>query len=379
MCRYTGATDYDPRCSFTKKSNEETGFMTKKIRAKYLVGLILACIAFLVIPVVISPRPSHLPFFNNATFRDIYANLLMLLLFFLNYYWFIPKLYFSKRYVLYGSIIIFGFLTIILLPSLITGYIPWHTDNPVGARMGPPPHLEPNPGMREGSSFLTQVKHSIFLYIVVVLFSLLLKIRNKLFETEVLKHHVEINSLKSQINPHFLFNTLNNIYGSAIKEKSPATASYILKLSGMMRYVVTETGNGMVFLNKELSYINDYIELQKMRITKNLHLSYRLTGDVEDQKIAPLILIPFIENAFKHGVNPDVDSFINITIEFLGKSLTLVVENQKVKKVSLQFEESGVGIENTKTRLRLLYPNKHYLSINDEQDVFRVILKIELQ
>ena len=335
----------------------------------------IGCLTFLVIPIILSPRPPHMPLFSKPTLRDFLANGLMLIIFYLNYYLFIPKLYFRNRHVWYGLLILLGFFAITLLPSILSGYIPWDPPRPgpdllSGDRMAP--------AMRNDASFLTQVQHSIFLYIAVVLFSVLLRIRMKLFDTEVLKHNAEVGSLKNQINPHFLFNTLNNIYAFAMREKAPATASSVLKLSGMMRYVVTETALDFVPLEKEISYTNDYIDLQKMRLTKTVNLSYSVTGNISGQKIAPLVLMPFIENAFKHGVNPDQESYISINVVIADSSLELVVENKKVKTSHELHTKSGVGIENTKSRLELLYPNKYFLSINDSTDHYRVKLKMKL-
>ncbi len=339
---------------------------------------ILGCAAFLIIPLLVAPRPPDMPFFSLPTMRDFLASCFMLLIFYLNFYLFIPLLYFRKRHVIYALVVIGGFFLITIVPSLLTGYVPW--DPPQQPEMGMfKGHDKPMPLMRSDTSFLVQVAHNIFLYIAVVLFSLLLRVQVKLLKTELLKHNAELGTLKNQINPHFLFNTLNNIYAFAIREKAPNTSSSILKLSGMMRYVVTETSKEFVALDKEISYTNDYIELQKMRLTKTLHLSYNVTGFIGGQTIAPLILMPFIENAFKHGVNPDEESYIGITISVSENVLTMNVDNQKVKVTPELHTRSGVGIVNTKARLELLYPKKYFLSINEDSRHYRVQLTIELE
>jgi hypothetical protein len=350
--------------------------MNKKPALIHIVGHIVGGIAFLAIPILISPRPAHMPFFSRPTLRDLLANVLMLLIFYFNYYVFIPKLYFRKKGVIYFTIIVLGFLAIAYGPSLMTGVIPWRPPSD----LHPPlqPGVPTDPRMVDDASFLMHVRHSIFLYIGVVLFSILLRVRTKLLSTEILKHAAEMGALKNQINPHFLFNTLNNIYAYAIKEKAQITATSILKLSGMMRYVVTETGKEFVSLEKEIMYTNDYIDLHKMRLTNSMHLSYSVTGGVDQLTIAPMILMPFIENAFKHGVNPDQESYISIRIEISNNSLELVVENQKVKTSPEQHTKSGVGIENTKLRLELLYPKKHSLIISDEESHYRVRLNLKL-
>lgn len=190
-------------------------------------------------------------------------------------------------------------------------------------------------------------------------------------------HEAIVVSLKEQINPHFLFNTLNGLYALAVRDKSTTTASGILKLSGIMRYVVTETSNGPIPLQKEIAYINDYIELQKLRLDKGVNLSFQVNGTADDWSIAPLVLMPFIENAFKHGVNPDFESNINILIEIGKSALKLMVENNKVQTALQQHEKSGRGIENAKARLALLYPSRHSLILNEDSNHFRVQLIIQ--
>ncbi len=195
---------------------------------------------------------------------------------------------------------------------------------------------------------------------------------------EVEKNSAEVSYLRSQINPHFLFNTFNSIYALAIKENAERTANGMLKLSGMMRYVVSESSSEFVPLEKELSYINDFIELQKLRIDSGVNLEYALKGIPEGKRIAPLLLIPFIENAFKHGVNPDEDSSIRILIDIGEDTLHLFVENNKVSIHHEKNERMGYGIENTRNRLSLLYPSNHTLVIVDTSKKYQVNLNLKL-
>lgn len=331
---------------------------------------LLAVIAFLVIPVLLAPRPPEASFISQPALRDFLANVLMLIIFYLNYYLLIPRFYFRNEHVLYALTVVFGLLVITVVPSVVTGFIKLQPG-------GPPPFSPPRTGPRE-ESFFMHIQHNIFLYAAVVLSSLLLRIRTRLFDTEVLKQHAEIGSLKSRINPHFLFNTLNNIYALAIREHAHATASGLLKLSAMMRYVVTDTIAEFVPLHKEITYTNDYIELQKVRLTNAVALSYQVTGDPGEKKIAPVILMPFIENAFKHGVNPDQESYIRISINIGASSVELMVENKKVTSDNDPHVKSGVGIENTRERLKLLYPEKHILTVQEDETTYRVQLMLQL-
>lgn len=324
-----------------------------------------------------------MPFWTHVTLRDLIANCIMLVIFYFNYYQFIPNLYFKRKRLTYAAVIVAGLLVISIVPSLLTGHAPWDGYKPFPMRMshdfpGPlPPGGRPGPSS-DAIAFFIQVKHNILLYCVVILFSILLRVRMKLLETEILKHNAEMGTLKNQINPHFLFNTLNNIYAFAVRERASLTATSILKLSGMMRYVVTETATELVSLQKEINYTNDYIDLVRMRVTESMHLSYVVSGTISDQRVAPLVLMPFIENAFKHGVNPDQESYISIRIDLEEKKLSLTVENQKVQTNYPPNTRSGIGIENTRARLELLYPKKFFLSINEDEHHYRVQLTIDL-
>ena len=345
-----------------------------KPNRKYFVWHVLGAIVFLALPTVLSPHPPGDPNFllSKPTQRDFIANIFMLFFFYLNYYYLIPKLYFNKKHLVYGLSIAAAFLVIMFLPSILTGYMPWAI-NP------PPPHGFEGHRPRfqiTDYNFLPTISHNILLFTSVVLLSILISIRNRLLNAEKERHTAELDSLKAQINPHFLFNTLNSIYALAVKDKSNATANTLLKLSGLMRYMFTDAGNEFVTLDKEIGSINDYIELQKLRLDKKVLLEYKVTGSTTNKQIAPLTLMPFIENAFKHGVNPDEDSHINIQIKIEDNHLTLTVENNKVNVQLDPHEIGGIGIENTKSRLRLLYPSQHNLLLSEDEKHYSVQLTV---
>lgn len=328
---------------------------------------------FLIIPIILSPNPKGVAVFDisGPTIRDLLAGCLMILFFYINYYFFTTQLFLRKKYVEYGIIIILSFAIIILLPSLLTGHIPW--SNP------PPPQHKQDLMQPENASFLISISHNILLFLSVVSFSIFLRIQENLFKVEKAKNEMEILSLKEQINPHFLFNTLNNIYGQAIEDNSHCTASSILKLSAMLRHVVHDAQYPWVSVNKELIYLENYIQLQRQRLGEGVELTYLTKGKFDESlKIAPLILIPFIENAFKHGINPDQKSFISINIDILEDKLSLVVKNKKVNIRLQAHEKSGAGMKITLERLRMLYPKKHELHIDDTPDHYLVNLKLEL-
>jgi hypothetical protein len=202
----------------------------------------------------------------------------------------------------------------------------------------------------------------------------------KLRELALQKTKAELVALKAQINPHFLFNVLNNIYGQAIVEDSPKTAAGIERLSRIMRHVVEETKTERSPIEKELKFIEDFLELQKMRIPDlpNIRIKTEVHWDQQPALIAPLLVIPFIENAFKYGISVSQDSFFEMKLSIENKTLTYYSKNSIVKKIDTLEMGTGTGIENTKRRLQLYYPNRHSLSISSENTFFEVKMQVKL-
>ena len=191
----------------------------------------------------------------------------------------------------------------------------------------------------------------------------------------------ELKFLKSQINPHFFFNTLNNLYALTLK-KSDLAPEIVLRLSEMMRYMLYESNEKMVSLEKEVNYIKNYLELEKLRQGDRFEINFIITGEIADQKIAPLVFIPFLENSFKHGLDNQIKSgFVNIDLKLLEDSIELIIENSNPTKVQLKKKmkkSGGIGLENVKRRLKLIYSNKHKLEIVEKPHAFRVFLYIKL-
>lgn len=195
--------------------------------------------------------------------------------------------------------------------------------------------------------------------------------RAKEIETEQLR--TELSFLHAQVNPHFLFNSLNTIYSLSLK-KADAAPEAVLKLSELLRYVIDESKNEKVPLEQEINYIHNYIELQKLRSTSSLVVNYYQQGDVSSASIAPLLLLPFIENAFKYGISNSEPSPIDITVRTTANQLGFTVVN---KKLNMGIKPStGIGIHNVQRRLNLLYPGKHELEIKDTPEEYIVKLKI---
>ncbi|AXT19629.1 sensor histidine kinase [Flavobacteriaceae bacterium AU392] len=190
------------------------------------------------------------------------------------------------------------------------------------------------------------------------------------------KTEAELALLKSKIDPHFFFNTLNNLYGLAV-EKSDKTPEIILKLSDIMRYTIYEGENDTVAIKDEVSYLEQYIEIHKIRYQKKVSITFEKNISNEELQVSPLLLIMLLENAFKHGIESLIDNaYINLKLSSNDKELNFSIENNYDNS---NLKEKGIGLENFKKRLQLLYPKKHILLFNSESNVFFAQLIIKLK
>ncbi|MEP7323286.1 MAG: histidine kinase [Saprospiraceae bacterium] len=188
----------------------------------------------------------------------------------------------------------------------------------------------------------------------------------------------QLELLKAQVHPHFLFNTLNNIY-SYTQNTSPVAAQLVTGLSDLLRYVLYEGDQTLVPLSKELQMIVDYIELEKIRYGNTLELHLDLPKQSTGLYIAPLLLLPFVENCFKHGTsNMLVQPWITMKITLEQQVLKMKLVNGKINKPDSKKDITGIGLENVKKRLELIYPGKHELTITNDEEVFIVNLKVDL-
>jgi len=191
----------------------------------------------------------------------------------------------------------------------------------------------------------------------------------------------ELKFLKSQINPHFLFNTLNSLYALTLKksDKAPET---VLKLSEMMRYMLYECNEREVSLQKEVNYLKNYLELEKIRHGKKMGINLKINGEITNQKIAPLIFIPFVENSFKHGLSNQItEGFVNIEMHIVDLKVRMDIENSKAPALPSPSSKKsgGIGLKNVKRRLSLLYPEKFVLDIEETPDTYKVHITIDLE
>ncbi len=197
-------------------------------------------------------------------------------------------------------------------------------------------------------------------------------------ETENEKLNTELSFLKSQVNPHFFFNTLNNIYSLAVV-RSEKTAPAVMKLSSIMRYILTETQRDLVPLQNEVDFTNNFIDLQKVRLTDKVTLDFSTEGPTDNLLVAPLLFIPFVENSFKYGVSTKEASTINIKIRTEGNTIHFSAVNYIVPSENNLTENTGIGINNVKRRLELMYPGKHKLTSFEKDNYYHVYLEIETQ
>ncbi|WP_158797078.1 sensor histidine kinase [Pedobacter sp. L105] len=189
--------------------------------------------------------------------------------------------------------------------------------------------------------------------------------------------NLEINFLKAQINPHFLFNTLNNIY-RMINKQDPQTGPMVLHLAGLMRYTLYESNDQEVLLSREIEFIRDYLELESIRYGDEVNIDIQIEKPLEKQLIVPLIIFPFIENAFKHGPDASIESaWIKIHLKTVQNQLQFEVSNSKSGNL-IKGKFGGLGIANIKKRLLIHYPDRHKLTIHDETDQYLVKLTIDL-
>ena len=244
-------------------------------------------------------------------------------------------------------------------------------------------------GMPHWQETLVQGQGEMYLgSIMVTLFSTVLRVitdwwryqrEKQTLQTQTIQS--ELRFLKSQINPHFLFNTLNNLYALTLK-KSDKAPEIVLKLSEIMRYMLYECNEKQVLLTKEIQYIYNYLDLERLRQTGASEISFTTEGNISEQQVAPLLFVPFLENSFKHGLNTHMKGggFVRIHLKVIGDELEFHIENSKAEQLPRQVHprSGGIGLTNVKQRLKILYPEKYKLQIQDEPHRYGVTLLLHL-
>lgn len=288
-------------------------------------------------------------------------------------YYLLPGFLLKKKYLLFS---LYGFYTLVLsafalVISIFYGLVFIMDMNYRGM---------PAPGR----SLLSMM---VLVYLVVLLVSafILLKqnyssiaenraLENKFLQAQLKLKEQELHYLKLQVHPHFLFNTLNTLYGHALK-KSEETPNMILKLSNLLDYLLYQADKPLVSLGSEVEHIKDYISLEQMRFRDNLLVDFDLPHKTDDIEIAPMLLIPFVENSFKHGQPVEGKLRISLNLQLVEEQLHFSVKNS-VKADTLRKTQNGLGLQNLKKRLELLYPGRHSFSAEKNGNCFEAHLSI---
>ena len=359
----------------------------RSIIAAHIVGWLI----FLSLPFIFLAGESGISAFFSGYWQWLFL-LIYTGIFYLHTYMLFPVFYLRKKYALYAA-------SVILLLALIFFIRPFDRmamingpAMPSRAMMdvppGPPPgEMHRPPPLRENLPHVNGRERprldiiSIALFILIIALSIAIVMAKRwrqaveqAAKAQADKANAELSFLKAQINPHFLFNTLNNIYSQAIM-KDDRTAESIMMLSNIMRYVTDEATEDFVPLESEINCTRDFIELQRLRMSSKTVLDFSVAGNLENKSIAPMLFMTFVENVFKHGTSNNEVLNISIRITAEEFSIHLFCENKIFPRQSS--ERTGTGITNTKKRLEHLYPGKHVLDINKENGFFTVNLILQ--
>ena len=366
-----------------------------------VIAHIIAWVCFLVLPHIFSNQPKEQPnnISNHLLTLLIVINTLLVAFYYLNTLVLIPKFLFKKRWILYFSFVLIYLFVFEKFSRPIAHAINGSTEQSIRQE------LKEDYKQRLAESFerdTSQVKssdlklkpyntvplkyfpRSFIVFLLICTIGICISVIQLWLNTERIKDKVEnekttteLSFLKSQINPHFFFNTLNNIYSLAVIQ-SNKTADTVLKLSHIMRYILTETQSDFVPLENEIIFIKNYIDLESVRLTDKVSVNFKVDGFVQDKQIAPLLFIPFVENTFKYGVSTKENTEIKIHLAVVENKIKLSVTNTIVQHENTIHETTGIGIQNVKRRLALLYPDKYELRIETIENYFSANLEIDL-
>lgn len=324
--------------------------------------------------------------FDRALIISLIQIIPQMVIAYINMEFLIPRFFIKKQYWVYFGLVLFCFVLLYLFYEFVLPHL-YHNlaPPPEGDRrwmrklseMRDRPFFNPFRRMRLVYSF-TQTMAIFFLSTAFKTSQIALKREREAADLKSENLNSELKFLRSQINPHFLFNALNNIYALSIV-KSEKTPDNILKLSDMLRYIIYDCNADRVPLEKELSYINNYIALQKLKDDKMVNIEVDFEKVDTKSLIAPMIFIPFIENSFKHSNIEDTErGWIKIRLENTNSHLSFAISNSISESTYTKDEVGGIGLENVKRRLELLYPGKHQLTIEQNSESFAIILEITL-
>ncbi|PKD17738.1 hypothetical protein APR41_05335 [Salegentibacter salinarum] len=303
--------------------------------------------------------------------RFLLFHIFSIVVFYINYLYLVPKFLLQKKtsqYLIYSGILVF----VPLLQSLFFEPPP-RPSRAIIEQFGREPSL-PEPFFFLGPILINVCFLVIGSSIKIYIEWNKNEIKKKEIETQ--KSKAELNFLKNQLSPHFLFNSLNSLYSLSVK-KSDAAPEAIITLSELMRYMLYQTDNDYVALKEELEYIENYLKLQRLRLANDEFVSFEIRGTITNQKIRPLLLISFIENAFKYGTDAQGKTRVVINIIVGQKTLEFMCTNITQNKIKTG-NNTGIGLKNTRSRLNLLYPGKHHLEVSNHSNQYKVNLKLDL-
>ena len=309
-------------------------------------------------------QKANLPYFVVCV---TYRIGLLMVIAYLNLQYFLPRYLLRKRYLIYFTMVIISVIGYLIAQSLFDYYL-------YGYVVGP---------LRD-SRLIGTLSYNFFSTLWYLGLMLALKLSLDWYEQQLIiqkitveKLHAEVDFLRAQINPHFLFNILNNLYALTLK-KSELAPDVVLKLSDMMEYMLYHSTDEKVLLEKEVTYLNNYIELERLRFSGGSAISLHVNAAFNGKEIAPLLLLPLVENAVKHGLSTQSENgWLTVNIGMHQSTLTVVVENAKPPAVARK-SKGGIGIGNLRKRLELLYPSKHRLELEDKQNSLLARLEIQL-
>lgn len=338
-----------------------------KINPKVVLFHAFGWAVFLVLPLLLFPFPVNRAGLMEDGFLSNYllTSIFLVLYFYFNYSFAVPFFLLRRKMILF-LLINAGAAALVIFLLIALGL------NKTEVVALPAESAE-----TAGRGFAIPFGVTYFRLFVLLAISIGIKLYNRWKETENEKANAELAFLKAQINPHFLFNTLNGIYALTVK-KSDAAPDAVSRLSAIMRYVITEAHQDKVPLDLEIGQIRNFIELQKLRLTSSTPVHFEVSGNTGGLTIVPLILMTFIENAFKHGVSTEEDSPILIQLRIdEERKLRFHVRNKKPRQRSGNHDTGGIGVENTRKRLEQVYGGRHDLIMRNGANDFLVDLVIQ--
>lgn len=322
-------------------------------------------------------------------YESLKTTIILASIFYINIFVLMPRYIDNNRILKYSLSLIILFVVFLILFYLLNKYFkPFGEIHPIMRGFSPtgnPDFVRNHPDKNDLGEIIRNVMRNFSSITIIVLISIIYrtfiqKINDEKRKTEIINEHLqsEMKFLKSQVNPHFLFNAINNIY-TLVHLKSDIAPAMLIKLSDMLRYMLYESNDDLVNIDKEISYINDYIDMQQLKTEHSQNITTKFDVIDNTVKVPPLLFIPFIENSFKHCKIMDTDSeWISMSLKATHRNIRFEIVNSKNSTDFSKDKTGGIGLENVKRRLQLIYPNKYSLEINNLQDQFDVTLIINI-